>query len=62
MRREQKRAERRRTIIVITACAVVALVIIGLAAVPLLKQSKLDRRCPRTARCGAERGRLPGRS
>lgn len=41
MRRDQKRAERRRTIVVISACTVVALVIIGLAAVPLLKQEKL---------------------
>lgn len=42
MRRDQKHAERRRTIVVISVCAVVALVIVGLAAVPLLKQQKLS--------------------
>ena len=41
MRRDQKKAERRRTIVVISVCVVVALVIIGLAAIPLLKQNKL---------------------
>jgi hypothetical protein len=40
MRREQQRAERRRTIAVISACVVVGLVIIGFAAVPLLKQQR----------------------
>jgi hypothetical protein len=41
MRRDQQRAERRRTIAVIAACVVVGLVIIGLAAVPLLRQNGL---------------------
>jgi hypothetical protein len=41
MRRNQQRSERRRTIIVIAVCAVVALVIVGLAAIPLLRQEKL---------------------
>lgn len=41
MRRDQKKAERRRTIVVIAVCVVVALVIIGLATIPLLKQRKL---------------------
>ena len=41
MRRDQKRGERRRTIAVISACVVVALVIVGLAAIPLIKQNKL---------------------
>ena len=41
MRRDQKKAERRRTIVVIAVCVVVALVIVGLAAIPLLKQNKL---------------------
>jgi hypothetical protein len=41
MRRDQQRAERRRTIAIISACAVVALVIVGLAAVPLLRQNQL---------------------
>jgi hypothetical protein len=41
MRLDQKRAERRRTIVVISACVVVALVIIGLAAIPLIKQNRL---------------------
>jgi hypothetical protein len=41
MRRDQQRAERRRTIAVIAACVVVGLVIIGLAAIPLLRQNKL---------------------
>ena len=40
MRRDQQRAERRRTIVVIAACVVVGLVIIGLAAIPLLKQNR----------------------
>ena len=43
MRREQQRRERRRTIIVVTVCTVVALVIVGLAAVPLLKQNNLTK-------------------
>ena len=42
MRRDQQRAERRRTIIIISACLVVGLVIIGAAAVPLIKQSRLS--------------------
>ena len=41
MRRDQKKAERRRTIVVIAVCVVVALVIVGLAEIPLLKQNKL---------------------
>jgi hypothetical protein len=40
MRRDQKRAERRRTIAVIVACAVVGLIIIGAAAIPLIRQNK----------------------
>ena len=40
LRRDQKRAERRRTILVISLCAVVALVIIGAAAVPLIKANR----------------------
>lgn len=42
MRRDQQRAERRRTIIIISACVVVGLVIIGAAAVPLIKQSRIS--------------------
>jgi hypothetical protein len=42
MRRDQQRSERRRTIAVISACAVVGLVIVALAAVPLLRQNKLE--------------------
>jgi hypothetical protein len=38
MRREQQRTERRRTILVLTACLLVGLVIVGAAAVPLVKQ------------------------
>jgi hypothetical protein len=38
MRREQQRAEKRRTYAIIAACAVVGLVIIGLGAYPLLKE------------------------
>jgi len=41
MRRDQKAAERRRTIVVVAVCVVVGLVIVGLAAIPLLKQNKL---------------------
>ncbi|MDX6302990.1 MAG: hypothetical protein QOF53_4204 [Nocardioidaceae bacterium] len=41
LRRDQQRAERRRTVVVISVCVVVALVIIALAAVPLLRQHKL---------------------
>lgn len=40
MRREQQRKERRRTLLVLLVCAVVALVIVGLAAIPLVRQSK----------------------
>ena len=42
MRREQERAEKRRTYVVIAACAVVGLVIIGLGAYPLLKQNQVS--------------------
>ncbi|MEO5711832.1 MAG: DUF3105 domain-containing protein [Nocardioidaceae bacterium] len=42
LRKDQKRAERRRTIIVISACVAVAILIIGAAAVPLIKQSRLN--------------------
>jgi hypothetical protein len=41
MRRDQQRAERRRTLIIISACLVVGLVIIGAAAVPLIRQNQL---------------------
>jgi hypothetical protein len=41
MRRDQQRRERRRTIIVISVCVAVGLVIVGLAAIPLLKQNNL---------------------
>jgi hypothetical protein len=44
MRRDQQRVERRRTILIISACLVVGLVIIGAAAVPLIKQSRLSSR------------------
>jgi hypothetical protein len=44
LRRDQQRGERRRTIVVISVCVVVALVIIGLAAYPLLKQSQRNSR------------------
>jgi Protein of unknown function (DUF3105) len=40
LRRDQQRGERRRTIVVVAVCAVVALVIIGLAAIPLIKQNQ----------------------
>jgi hypothetical protein len=40
LRREQQRAEKRRTYAVIAACSVVALVIIGLGAYPLLKEKQ----------------------
>jgi hypothetical protein len=43
MRRDQQRSERRRTILVISVCAVVALVIVGLAAIPLIKQNNLTK-------------------
>jgi len=42
MRRDQQRAERRRTIAVISACVVVGLVIIGLAAIPLIRQNQVE--------------------
>jgi len=42
MRREQERAERRRTVVVIAACVAVGVVIIGAAAVPLLRQHRLS--------------------
>jgi hypothetical protein len=41
LRRDQQRAERRRTIAVISACVVVALVIVGLAAIPLIRQNSV---------------------
>jgi hypothetical protein len=41
MRLDQQRAERRRTLIIISACLVVGLVIIGAAAVPLIRQNQL---------------------
>ena len=41
MRRERQRAERRRTLIVVAVCAVVALVIVGLGAYPLIRQSRI---------------------
>lgn len=40
MRREQKRAEKRRTYVIVAACAVVALVIIGLGAYPVIKDAR----------------------
>lgn len=40
MRRDQQRAEKRRTYAIITACAVVGLIIIGLGAYPLLKEQR----------------------
>jgi hypothetical protein len=40
MRLEQQRSERRRTYAVVAACSVVALVIVGLGAYPLLKQKQ----------------------
>lgn len=40
MRRDQQRAERRRTIAVIAVCVVVGLVIVGLAAIPLIRQER----------------------
>jgi len=40
MKRDQKRTERRRTMVVVAACVVVGLVIVGLAAIPLIKQNK----------------------
>ena len=39
LRRDQKRSEQRRTIAVISVCALVGLVIIGLAAIPLIQQN-----------------------
>jgi len=42
MRREQQRAERRRTFAIIAACAVVGLVIVGLGAYPLLKENQVS--------------------
>ena len=40
MRRDQERAEKKRTYAIIGACVVVGLVIIGLGAYPLLKQNR----------------------
>jgi hypothetical protein len=42
MRRDQQRAEKRRSYAVIAACVVVALVIIGLGAYPLIKQEQAE--------------------
>jgi hypothetical protein len=44
LRRDQQRGERRRTILVISVCAVVGLVIVGLAAFPMIKQARLNAR------------------
>lgn len=41
MRRDQQRAEKRRTFTIIAACVLVGLVIIGLGAYPLWKQSRV---------------------
>ena len=41
LRRDQKRAEKKRTYVVVAACALVALVIVGLGAFPLLQQSRI---------------------
>lgn len=41
MRREQQRAERRRTYVVVAVCLVVAVAIVGFAAYPLIKQNRL---------------------
>ena len=43
MRREQERAEKRRTYAIIAACVVVGLIIIGAGAYPLLKQSQVSK-------------------
>jgi len=40
LRRDQKRAEKKRTYSIIAACTVVALVIIGLGAYPLIRQNQ----------------------
>lgn len=42
MRREQERAEKKRTYAIVAACAVVALVIIGLGAIPLIQDAQRD--------------------
>ena len=42
MRREQKRAEKRRAYAIVAACVLVALVIIGIGAYPLLKQQQVS--------------------
>lgn len=42
MRRDQQRAEKRRTYAIVATCVVVAVVIIGLGAYPLLKQQKVS--------------------
>jgi hypothetical protein len=42
MRKQQQRAEKRRTRVIFAACAVVALVIIGLGAYPLIKQEQVS--------------------
>jgi Protein of unknown function (DUF3105) len=42
LRKDQQRGERRRTIMVISACLVVGLIIVGAAAAPLIKQARLN--------------------
>lgn len=42
MRKQQQRAEKRRTRVIFIACAVVALVIVGLGAYPLIKQNQVQ--------------------
>ena len=42
LRKDQQRGERRRTIVVISVCLVIGLIIIGAAAYPLIKQSRLN--------------------
>ena len=44
MRRDQQRAEKKRTYVIIAACAVVALVIIGLGAYPLITDARTQDR------------------
>ncbi len=41
LRRDQQKSERRRTTLVIVACVIVGLVIVGAAAIPLLRQNQL---------------------
>ena len=49
MRRDQKRAEKRRTYAIIAACAAVGLVIIGLGAYPVIKDARTDAKLSGTA-------------